>query len=132
MGDDMRHDILSDVLSAIKNGDKVGKTEVVTPASKMVKDVLLIFQKHGFIGNFEFIDDGRGGKFKINLTGSVNNCGAIRPRFAVGKDEYEKWERRFLPAAGVGLLIVSTSGGICTHTEAKGKGIGGRLLAFVY
>lgn len=128
----MRHDILSDVLSAIKNGDKVGKTETIAPASKMVKNVLLILQKGGFIGNFEFIDDGRGGKFRISLTGSVNSCGAIRPRFAVAKDEYEKWERRFLPAAGIGLLIVSTAAGVKTHIEAKEQGIGGRLLAYVY
>lgn len=128
----MRHDLLSDVMSAIKNGDKVGRTETVTPASRLVKEVLLILQKHGYIGNFEFVDDGRGGKFRIGLVGRVNNCGAIRPRFAVTKDEYEKWERRFLPASGVGLLMVSTGGGVVTHTEAKERGAGGRLLAYVY
>ena len=128
----MRHDILSDVLSAIKKCDEVGKTEIITPASKMVKDVLLVLQKNKFIGEFEFIDDGRGGKFRINLLGSINNCGAVRPRFSVRVDEYERYERRFLPAVNFGFLIVSTSQGIMIHHEAKEKKIGGKLLAFIY
>jgi small subunit ribosomal protein S8 len=128
----MRHDLLSDMLSAIKMGDRFGKTEMVIPASKMMKDVLMIFQKNGYIGEFEFVDDGRGGKFKIKLTGSVNNCGTIRPRFAVAKNGYEKYERRYLPASGVGLLIVSTPSGVKTHREATESKTGGKLLAYVY
>jgi len=46
--------------------------------------------------------------------------------------EYEKWEKRFLPAFDFGLLIVSTSQGVMTHKEAREKGIGGRLIAYVY
>jgi small subunit ribosomal protein S8 len=128
----MRHDLISDVLSAIQNGDKVGKKETVSPASALVKSVLQVLQKNGFVGNFELVDDGRGGKFRISLTGKINRCGAVRPRFSVGKDEWEMWERRFLPAAGFGLLIVSTSNGVMTHEEAKKHGVGGKLLGFVY
>lgn len=128
----MRFDLLSDMMSGIKNGDNVGKKEVVIPASKLLRDVLKVLQKHEFVGNFEFVDDGRGGKFKIQLKGSVNNCGAIRPRFATRIDEFEKFEHRFLPAAGFGLLIVSTSKGVMTHDDAKKHKIGGKLLAYVY
>jgi len=128
----MRHDLLSDVLSAIKNGDNYGKRETISPSSKLVKEVLLILQKNKFIGDFEYIDDERGGKFRIQLLGKVNKCGSIRPRFPVKKDEYEKWEKRFLPAAGFGFLMVSTSKGVVTHIEAKEKGLGGKLLAYCY
>jgi len=128
----MRHDLLSDVLSAIKNGDRVGKKETITSASKLIKNVLLILQEHNYIGDFEYIDDKRGGKFKIQLLGKVNNCNAIRPRFYVKADQYEKFEKRFLPAAGMGFIIVSTSKGLVIHSEAKEKGIGGTLLGFVY
>ena len=128
----MRHDLLSDVLSAIKNGDKSGKRETTTPASKLIKNILLILQKNNFIGDFEYIDDNRGGKFRIQLLGKVNNCNAIKPRFYVRKDNYEKWEKRYLPAVGMGFLIVSTSQGLLTHDEAKKKGLGGTLLTYVY
>jgi len=128
----MRFDLLSDMMSGIKNGDNVGKKETVIPASKLLRDVLKVLQKHEFVGNFEFVDDGRGGKFRIQLKGSVNNCGSVRPRYAVRLNEYEKFEHRFLPAAGFGLLIVSTSKGVMTHDDAKKQKVGGKLLAFVY
>lgn len=128
----MRQDLLSDILSAIKNGDNYGKAETVTHASKLVKEVLLILQKHNYIGNFEYVDDGKGGKFKIQLLGNVNNCGTIRPRFSVNVREFDKYEKRFLPAEGFGFLIVSTSEGLFTHNDAKNKGLGGKLLAYVY
>ncbi|MEM2568018.1 MAG: 30S ribosomal protein S8, partial [Candidatus Bathyarchaeia archaeon] len=38
----------------------------------------------------------------------------------------------FLPSREVGLLIISTPRGVLSHKEAKEKGIGGRLLAYVY
>ena len=93
---------------------------------------LMIFQKNNYIGEFEMIEDGKGNKFKIQLFGKINNCGSIRPRFSTKADESEKWERRFLPATEIGLLIVSTSQGMLTFKEAKEKGIGGKLLAFIY
>lgn len=128
----MRHDILSDVMSAIKNADRVGKREVIVPASKLVKEVLMIFQKNEYVGNFEMIEDGRGNMFKISLFGKINNCGSIRPRYSVGVDEFEKFERSFLPAKDVGIIIVSTSSGMVSFRDAKEKKIGGKLIAFVY
>ena len=128
----MRHDLLSDVLSAIKNGDKVGKSDTITPSSKLVKNVLLILQKHNYIGDFEYMDDNRGGKFKIQLLGKVNDCKAIRPRSFIKVEDYEKFEKRFLPAAGMGFIIVSTSKGLMLHSEAREKGMGGTLIAFVF
>ena len=56
----MKYDLLSDVLSAIKNGDNAGKSFTIVPASNLVKNVLLILQKHKYIGDFEYIDDNRG------------------------------------------------------------------------
>ena len=128
----MKHDLLSNVLSAIKNGDRYGKRETVTSYSVLVKNVLLILQKNNYIGDFEYVDDKRGGKIKIQLLGKVNNCNAIRPRFYIRKNDYEKYEKRFLPAVGMGFIIISTSKGLLTHTEAKEKGLGGTLLCYVY
>lgn len=128
----MKYDLLSDVMSAIKNGDRSGKPYTITPSSKLVKNILLILQKHKYIGDFEYIDDNMGGKFKIQLVGKVNDCKAIRPRYYAKVEDYEKFEKRFLPAAGMGFIIVSTSKGLMLHSEAKEKNIGGTLLGFVY
>ena len=126
-------DPLANTLSMIKNYENARKREVVVkPASKLIADVLRVAQQEGFIGEFEFIDDGKAGKFRIALLGKINNCGVIRPRHAVKRDEYEKWEKRYLPAAGFGALVVSTPKGIMTHAQAMEQGMGGRLLAYVY
>jgi small subunit ribosomal protein S8 len=126
-------DPLADALSMIKNYENARKREVVVkPASKLIADVLRVTQQEGFIGEFEFIDDGKAGKFRIALLGKINNCGVIRPRHAVKRDGYEKWEKRYLPAAGFGVMVVSTPKGIMTHEQAMEQGTGGRLLAYVY
>ncbi len=128
----MRHDTLSDVLSAMKNADRVGKKQAIVPASKLVKEVLMIMQKSEYIGNFELVENGRGNSFKIEMFGKINNCGAVKPRSSAKSDQSEKWERRFLPAAGIGQIIISTSSGMMTFNEAKEKGLGGKVIAFVY
>jgi small subunit ribosomal protein S8 len=127
------NDPLSNVLSSMVNYEKVGKKELgVKISSKLIKKVLDIMKENKYIGEYESIIDNRGEALKINLLGNINKCGVIKPRFAVKKDNYEKFEKRFLPAQGFGLLIVSTSQGIMLHEEAKEKGIGGKLIAFVY
>ncbi|MEM3673027.1 MAG: 30S ribosomal protein S8 [Candidatus Bathyarchaeia archaeon] len=126
-------DTLANGLTTIINNEMRNKREcVISPASKLLGRVLRIMQLNGYIGEFEFIDDGRSGKFKVQLLGRINKCGAIKPRFPVRVEEFEKWEKEFLPSRDIGILIVSTPKGVVSHKEAKEKCIGGRLLAFVY
>jgi len=127
----MRHDMLSDVLTIIRNAESVGKAWCVVPSSKLVKDVLKIMKLNDYIKKFA-IDDNKYGEIKIELKGKINNCKAIKPRFSVKKDEYEKFEKRFLPSKDFGILIVSTSEGVMSHKRAKEKKLGGKLLAFIY
>jgi small subunit ribosomal protein S8 len=126
-------DPFASALNAIKTHEHVGKRECVAkPASKTTGEVLKLLQANGYIGEFEFVDDGKSGAYRVQLLGRVNDCGVIKPRFAVKAADWLKWEKRYLPGKEFGLLLVSTSQGIMTHAEAKKKGIGGRLLAYVY
>ena len=126
-------DPLSDALSNLKNNEFAGNLEcIVKPASKLIGAVLNVMQRYGYIGEFEFIDDGKSGKFKVKLVGKINRCGVIRPRYSVGKEDILEFEKRFLPAMDIGILIMTTSKGVMSHVEAREKGIGGKLLAFIY
>ena len=126
-------DPLADTLVSIYNSEIVGKPEVVVaPASSLVERVLQVMQTKGYIGEFERIDDGKAGRFRIQLMGRTNRCGVIRPRYPVKYDGFEMFEKRFLPAYNYGILIVTTPQGVMTHEEAKSRKIGGRLLAYVY
>jgi small subunit ribosomal protein S8 len=126
-------DTLTNGLITIINNEMRNKREcVISPASKLLGRVLRIMQLNGYIGEFEFIDDGRAGKFKVQLLGRINKCGAVKPRFPVKVGGFENWEKKFLPSRDVGLMVVSTSQGVIAHREAEEKNLGGRLLAFVY
>lgn len=125
-------DNLANALNSIKVAELKGKQDAVVPASKLIRETLGILQREGYIGEFEFRDNGRGGDFKVILKGKVNNCGAVTPRFAVKKDDWEKWEQRYLPARNIGIVIVSTSNGLTTNVQARAESRGGRLVAFVY
>ena len=129
----MLNDPLANALSAILNAEKIGRKEcIIRPISKIIKKVLGVMKDNLYIGEAQEIQDARGGSIKVSLIGNVNNCGAIKPRFSVKKDLYEKFEKRFLPAKDMGLIIVSTSQGIMTQEEAKKKNLGGKLLAYCY
>jgi len=126
-------DILSNALSTLINNERRLKREcVVWPASKLLGNVLRVMQKNGFVGEFEFVDDGRAGKFKVQLLGRINKCSVIKPRYSVKIEDLEFWEKRYLPSREVGTLILTTPQGVISHKDAKQLKAGGRLLAYVY
>lgn len=126
-------DTLSNGLTTLMNNEFRNKTScVISPASKLLGRVLRVLQLNGYVGEFEFIEDGRSGKFRVQLLGRVNKCGGIKPRYSVKADAFENWEKTYLPAREMGILVVSTPSGVMSHKEAKQKSIGGKLLAFVY
>ena len=129
----MQNDPLNDAMSVIKNAERVGRGEcVIRPSSKLIGRVLKVMQEAGYIRQFELVDDGRSGMFRVDLGGQINDCGVIRPRYSVKKGDLEKFEARYLPAQDFGVLILTTTKGVLTHTQAKQGGLGGKLLAFVY
>ena len=129
----MLNDPLANALSKIMNNERLRKnTCKIKPISKVIKNIFKIMNEHGYIGDFKETEDGKGGFIEINLLGKLNKAGAIKPRYSVKADGYEKFEKRYLPAKDFGLLLVSTTQGIMTHDQAKKKKLGGVLLAYCY
>ncbi|MEK6869781.1 MAG: 30S ribosomal protein S8 [Nanoarchaeota archaeon] len=127
------NDNLSNALSNVLMDGKLGRPEsTIKPSSKVIRKVLEIMKENGYVGSFEEIKNAKGSVLKLNLLGNINKCGVIKPRYIVKKGQFEKFEERYLLAKDMGILIVSTPAGIITHTEAKKKGIGGKLLAYCY
>ncbi len=128
----MAQDLLNEALAIIKNAEIAGKHECSTPASELIKNVLLVMQKNGYLGNFELMDDKKTGKFRVELIMKINNCGVISPRHSIGIKNVEKFEVSHLPAKDFGILIMSTNKGVMDHKEAKSLKLGGKLISFVY
>ena len=126
-------DPIADALVNIKNNETASKKICIfKPASKLIGEILKVMKQNGYVIDYEMVEDGRQGMYKVILNGKINVCRAIKPRYAVKKNGFDKYEKQFLPSKEVGILIVSTPNGVFSHNEAKKQGIGGRLLAFVY
>ncbi len=129
----MLQDPLNDAMVAIRNAEAAGKHDcIIRPASKLIGRVLNVMQESQYIRTFELIEDGRGGMYRVTLSGSINSCGVIKPRFAIKRAELEKYEARYLPAQDFGVLILTTTEGVISQSKAKEIGVGGKLLAYVY
>jgi len=129
----MLNDPLANVLSYINNHEKLGRKEIVVGNnSKFIRQVLTLLNENNYVGEFTEVENGNGKLLTIGLIGAVNKIGVITPRFNVKKDNFEKFEKRYLPAKDFGVMIVSTSKGLMTHIQAKEKGLGGRLICYCY
>ncbi|PQQ18479.1 40S ribosomal protein S15a-1 [Prunus yedoensis var. nudiflora] len=129
----VRVSVLNDALKSMYNAEKRGKRQVmIRPSSKVIIKFLLVMQKHGYIGEFEYVDDHRAGKIVVELNGRLNKCGVISPRFDVGVKEIEGWTARLLPSRQFGYIVLTTSAGIMDHEEARRKNVGGKVLGFFY
>ncbi|MBI2499261.1 30S ribosomal protein S8 [Candidatus Woesearchaeota archaeon] len=127
------NDPLSNALSKINNAQKVGKlTCTIYPSSKIIMEILNILKKAGYILDYKENKTSKGNILDVTLANKINNCKVIKPRYQVKLQDIEKFEKRFLPAKGFGILIISTPKGILTHHEVKEKNIGGRLIAYCY
>lgn len=129
----MLNDSLANTMSLILNNELIGQSEcLIKPVSKVIKELLKLMKENGYVGDFKEIGDSRGNYIKLNLIGSINKCNVVKPRYSVKSKDFEKFEKRYLPAKDIGILVVSTPKGIMTHRDAKSKKTGGRLLAYCY
>ncbi|KAJ5523906.1 40S ribosomal protein S22 [Penicillium frequentans] len=122
--------VLNDALNAMNNAEKAGKRQVlIRPSSKVIVKFLTVMQKHGYIGEFEEVDDHRSGKIVIQLNGRVVSS---TPRYPVQLRDMEKWATQLLPSRQFGYVVLTTSAGIMDHEEARRKHVAGKLLGFFY
>merc|ERR1711964_177751 len=105
--------VLNDALKSITNAERRGKRQVlIRPCSKVIVKFLQVMMKNGYIGEFEIVDDHRAGKIVVNLSGRVNKCGVLSPRFDMAASDNEKWVTNLLPSRQFGHIVLTTSQGI--------------------
>jgi small subunit ribosomal protein S8 len=128
-------DLLSDVLTRVRNGQKAGHAFVVAPSSKLVKSALEVLISEGYIENYEEFEERTGVKqLKITL-----KYFAGKPVIKLLKRISKPGRRMYTGAqdlprshGGLGTFIVSTSSGVMPDHEARQKNLGGELLCEVF
>uniref|UniRef100_A0A8C6QQA8 40S ribosomal protein S15a n=1 Tax=Nannospalax galili TaxID=1026970 RepID=A0A8C6QQA8_NANGA len=108
--------VLAGTLKSINDAEKRGNHQVlIRSCFKVIICLLTVMMEHGYIGEFEIIDDQRAGKIVVNLTGRLNKCGVVSPRF---------------DSCQFGFIVLTASAGIMDHEEARQKHTGGKILGF--
>ncbi len=124
----MSQDVVSDGLNRIMNAKLAGQTSItLRHHSKFLQNILAIGKLKGYISEYSTSPKGLFVEFK-----GLNMCKAVKPRYIVKVKDIDKYVRRYLPARGIGIIVVSTSKGLVTHQTAQEKGIGGSVVAYFY
>jgi len=129
----MMTDPIADLLTRIRNGQMSNKVSVSIPASKQKKAILEVLKKEGYITNFSESQEGAHKNLIVELKyyqgkpviETIKRASRPGLRNYKGKDDLPK------VLGGLGVAIVSTSGGVMTDREARAAGQGGEVLCFV-
>lgn len=128
----MLMDVLADMFNTIKVAEHRGVREVKVRSTKLSKKVLEVLKRYNYIKGFSEVNEGGKSFLKVELAGTINMCGVIKPRTPVSSTEWPEKEQQYLLGYNTGILIATTSEGVMSNREAYEKRIGGRLLGYVY
>jgi small subunit ribosomal protein S8 len=126
-------DPIADMLTRIRNAQRVEKTEVAMPASKIKAAIAQVLKEEGYIEGFQVAANDGKPELKIGL------------KYYAGRPVIEKIERVSRPGLrvykghdaiptvmnGLGVAIVSTPRGVMTDRKARATGVGGEVLCIV-
>jgi small subunit ribosomal protein S8 len=128
-------DPIADMLTRIRNANMVRHEKLEVPASKMKREIAEILKREGFIRDYEYIEDNKQGILRIFLKYGPNNERVITGLKRISKPGlrvYVKANEVPRVLNGLGIAILSTSQGILTDKEARQKGTGGEVIAYVW
>ncbi len=131
----MLTDPISDYLTRIRNGLAADHTEVEVPASRLKKELSRILTEQGYITSFEVEPGAVGEVIRIKLKYTEDRrpvISGLRRVSRPGRRRYVAKSEVPRVQGGMGTAIVSTSTGVMTGHEAKAKGVGGEVVAYVW
>ena len=130
-----RTDTIADALTMIRNASRVGKESVDVPNSKMIKAIVEILKKEGYIKDFRFMTDTKLKSLRTYLEYDINKKPAILGIKRISKSGLRKYvSKEELPRVlrGYGIAILSTSKGIMTNIQAASIKVGGEVLCYIW
>ena len=130
-------DPIADMLTRIRNAQRVEKVDVTMPASKLKVAIAEVLKDEGYIDGFEVVNSGGENTAKPELR--------IGLKYYAGRPVIERLERVSRPGLriykrrqeipqvmnGLGVAIVSTSRGVMTDRKARNEGVGGEVICYV-
>ena len=127
-------DPIADMLTRIRNANQANKDGVSMPSSKKLVEIARIMKDEGFITNYEIVKSKPVDTLDITLKYGENREKTIRGIKLISKPGLRIYAgKEDLPRVlgGLGCAIISTSSGVMADRDAREKGIGGEVLAYI-
>lgn len=128
-------DPISDFLTRIRNATRAKHARVEIPASRLKGEIAKILRDQGYISDVKFVEDGRQGLLRIYLKYNDDSDPVIEGLQRVstpGRRVYAKKGEIPRVLGGFGVVVLSTSHGVITGSEARQRGIGGEVLCQIW
>ena len=128
-------DKIADMLTRIRNANQMKYATVEVVGTKMTLGIAEILQKEGFIADYNYEKASNGDKLTLTLKYGEKKERVITGLKRISKSGlrvYAKAEELPRVLNGLGIAIISTSEGLMTDKEARAKGLGGEVLAYIW
>jgi small subunit ribosomal protein S8 len=127
-------DPIADMLTRIRNANRVGRKVVLIPRSKICNGIAHVLKEEGYIEEFDVIDDGKQGQLRVKLKYSMSGEKVIHEidrQSKPGCRIYRAVDDLPQVLNGMGIAVVSTSKGVMSDRKARQENVGGELLCTV-
>ena len=128
-------DPVADLLTRIRNANSANHESLEVSASKLKIEIVKILADEGYIKSYEVVKQPVQDKIKVTLKYGARNrekvITEIKRISKPGLRVYKPHDQMPVVLRGLGTAIVSTSQGVMTAKEARKRGIGGEVLAYV-
>ena len=128
-------DPIADMLTRVRNAQSAGKESVSMPTSKKLVEVARVMKEEGFIESYDVVEASPRANLTINLKYGPNGERTMRGIKRISKPGLRIYAgKNRLPRVhgGLGLAIISTSMGVMADRDARAKGVGGEVVAYVW
>jgi len=127
-------DPLGDMLTRIRNGQRAGKSAVLSPASKLRANVLEVLKREGYIRGYSQTEEA--GKPALNIELKYYEgepvIKAISRVSKPGRRVYSSIKDLPRVSNGLGISILSTPRGVMSDNDARDANVGGEVLCRVF
>src|SRR5450432_2757569 len=127
-------DPIADMLTRIRNANRVGRRNVLIPKSKICTGIAQVLKDEGYIEEYDVLDDERQGQIRVKLKYSMSGEKVIHEidrHSKPGCRVYRKVDDLPKVLNGMGIAVVSTSKGVMSDRRAREQNVGGELLCIV-
>lgn len=128
-------DVIADMLTRLRNGQKSKLMTVVCSYSKMKDDILKVLKEEGYIDGYQVLSSSTFAQIEIKLKYSINGKGAINEIHKVskpGKRMYSSIDNLQGYYNYMGIYILSTSKGVISDRLARAYRVGGEVICKVF